>query len=1752
MLAFVGVVLTLGVGRSVSQVSIGGTDAAILERTLLVPGMQWLEQGQQLRAVEAARLASPSAVAARLASRTAFENLGATAVARLAVRAFPATMDEPAAGLPRLPRGQRIVRLAGSNVAEVDLGGKYKGVVESSAPMGHRSRDGSWIPIDLALRHARGGFVPMSSAVETRIPDKLSLGVGLPSVGVSIIPVSNTSTALAGATGVLTGSAVLYANTQLDTDTVVKPSQSGVSVDALLLSVRSPQQLRYKLGLPVGGRLVPTQGSAGVRIIKSGSIVAAVPAPIARDANGTVVPVQMSVAGSTIVLTVDHTSGSYEYPIEVDPELTTSIEYGWRFEAGKKDELLHIAGEGSLSHEKETPARWTSTYPPTWLPEGTEAYDVWTQGNTKLYELTGEIVSAHATEALSPPVYVELAEGKGTFPEVEIPEGHQTQSASVRLCANEACSPENVHNGGGAYFGTDVVGPEITLEGGCHCELDAWFNSYDAYIAEEKGEHTTIAFNTSAPTIAKASGTTNVLYGDGAWMGPNSGALEFTAKDLGLGVSETEIEYYGPHGWEPLKVPEPGWNGSSNETWCQSKPTWKCAPERPEAEDYTTLNVGPRRGVKGPEPLRLPEGEDRIRVAAHSAMPETWSREYGEGETVVKIDYTKPRNLSVTPLQGVTARGTSGGEFEMDEVPVSFKGEATDGTKPTKSSGIASLTLSVDGREVAKAGGSCTPGECTASEEFLVNGQELGGGRHTLTLTATDYAGNIESKSYTLIVRQASPLALGPGSVNPISGDYTLNATDVSLGSGLSVTRHYDSRNLTAGKNGPLGPQWSLSLGSLASLEVLPDGSVLLAGAEGVAYFAAESGGYFKSPAGDSNLTLRAWLNAQNEVTEYLLKDPAKGTKTRFTLPSGAKTWMPTVSEGPVATGEMTDSYTTIVGESGEAIVEPTLELEPHPEATCGAKKLDSGCRALTFKYAEHTAATESESGWGEYAGRLMAVSFSAYNPSTAKVESKPVAEYLYDSRGRLRAEIDPRTSLRTTYGYDSEGHVTAVNEPGVEPWLLHYGTIPSDASAGRLLSVIRPGAEQALGRAELPTVASPPKLSTAKPAEGKEISISSNGTWSGGTPLSYAYQWEECSDEGSECQTIPGATNQSYYPTEAVVGRELSATVTALGAGGAAVAGVEHKTSAVVSGKAKSPAPAPPAVGTSAVWTIDYQVPLSGAEPTPMTKAEVEKGGQTDDPKEGATAVFPPDEPMGWPAENYNRATVYYFDEEGRTVNVATPAGGISTTEYNKYNEVTRTLSPANRVAALERGSKSAEASRLLDTKNVYNESAGEAEPATRLLESIGPEHKVRLADGEEVLARNRTNYYYDEGAPGGEAYDLVTKLTDGAEYAGKEVEERTTTTAYSGQDNLGWTLRKPTSETEYLAGRKGVREIKRETLYNETTGAVTETSQPKGVAGSMSLAREVGSTGTGNGQFVRPDGLAIDAHEDIWVADYDNDRVQELSKTGAYEKQLGAPGAGAGELNRPTAVVVDYEGNIWVTDAGNERIDEFSPEGTFIEAVGWGVADGKPKEETCTTATGCRVGIAGIGEGQFDVPQAITRNNRGRIWVVSQETSRVAEFTEAGEFVRTIAGAGESGIAWSNGDLWLDSGDSGTVRELTENGELVTTFGSEGEGPGEFEEASNIAVDSEGNIWIADSESDRMQEFNSKGGYLSEIRTEHNGAFAVAVDPHGDVWIRCISTRAARTSHSLRQPGTATSRSTPLRSSMLQSSRASGWFSP
>jgi RHS repeat-associated protein len=1911
------------------------------ESPLVVPGVQALDGGQQVLNQRQARLSSVEAVQAREASQTEYEGLDGEEAERVAGEAFPEVVKDPGGGPPQLPAGQSIVGYPSADAAQVDLGGGRHAVIASSAPMSTLDSAGQRVPIDLGLGEVGDAFEPRTPAVGVRIPKQLSSGVQLPGVGVSLMPLDGEGPPVGGSEGVVDGATAFFADTGLDVGTLVKPVAEGFDLATLLYSQRSPERLSFRVGMPAGASLVQRQDGS-VEVVEEGATLALIDAPSAQDAEGTMVPVSQSVSGDILTVVVDSSSGAYRMPIAVDP---TVIETGGYLE---KILLKEEFRPGTWGFTTDAPESFYATR----YNEGVEDYDLnskefttgqWgffsygTQGESRIYQVTAYTYLTNIGKEMEDTLGIENVHS-GTPEASHKWIGEYFEETTI--CALAECATGTVTHGTNDQ--TEVFYKQNARENGL--SFNSYMTSAEVYILQEAAP--TVSFDTTEER--SKGGWLNGLY-PGRWVPLSYGPAAFiNMHDPGVGISELG-----------LKAPEvPGW-GRSLSGFPESGCTGVQCDECHEIACGSQPIIEPLEG--------LPEGEDVIEATVKDPVGLT-----ATAKGIVKVDNAKPYDIKLSGLPPGNEIGY--GHYHLTAT-------ATDGSGKTPSSGVASITLAVDGEEVGKPSGSCTPGPCKATGEWTLNGEEYIAGKHTLTVTATDGAGNVAKEEYPLSIHSAESVSAGPGSVELATGALTLGVADVSIaspGGSLSVQRSYDSRNPTLGEEGPFGPQWSgLSLGGSESLKELANGSIVLTAAGGQQSLFPLEGGKYVSPTGDKNLTLSEELPGV-----FALKDQS-GSVTTFTIPAGGSgnILTPSRREEDDGTHSTTYSFQTV-----EGVTEPTEALAPvAPGVKCGT--LVIGCRALTFEYAKGTTATgEAPSDWGEYKGRLTGIYFTGWDPSKKEMTVTMVAEYSYDGQGRLRAEWDPRISpaLKTTYGYDPEGHVTSVTSPGQQPWTFTYGTAAGDANTGRLLAVTRPSASTAAGSGEVPKYSEVPRLSTSNPTEGVELKVGT-GAWSG-SPLNYSYQWESCNSAGKECAPILGATNPGYTPPYKEEEHTLLAQVTATNAAGSntvatsvssavplvefpptyslqfgedgsgkgqlkaplyatvsggtvyvadpgnnridefnaetgaaeysfgsegdsdykfkdpvAVAVNNHEeifvadagnkrivvyspsekfitervlpgapagmviaeedifyivnsstneveeyeyyneqfsrrrtfggagsgegqlkaakdvaysyrnkmvyvtdagnnrvdeyqikytegkfykmigmkagsrngefkeptgiavdednnlwvvdtgnnrveeftpegkyylksgTTGVKEGQFTKPtgialtysgtpfivdsgndrvqkfkiterpsdppvAPAtPPKPGTSAVSTFEYQVPVSGTgAPYALGSTETAAWAQTDDPVEG-TAIYPPDEPMGWPAQDYRRASIYYLDDRDRTVNVAAPSGGISTTEYNATNDVTRTLTPDNRQAALAEGAKSAEVAQLLDTHSTYNSEGTEVE------ETVGPQHTVKLKDGSEGLARHRTRYFYDEGAPKtGGPYDLVTKSTEGAQLAkGSEEDVRTTATEYGGQSNLGWKLRSPTAIVTDPGGLK----ITTRTTYEPSTGNELETGMP---ASAVKAALEVysskfGSLGNKEDHFEAPWGLAVEQTKGyVYVSDYDANHIVKLSSSGSYVAMVASKGSGEGQVKDPEALAVTKAGDLYVGDSGNHRVQEFSASGKYLSSFG--------KE--------------GSGEGQFSSTiGGLAVDSSGNVWVSDSSDDRVEEFNSQGKYVRAFGkeGSGEGqlnvplGLTIYGGDLYVADFDNNRVQEFNLEGKYLGQFSSYGAESGQLKEPWAITADAEGDLYVSDRGPDRVEEFSSTGKFLAWLGAYGSGEGqfddpeGIATNSSGDLYI-------------------------------------------
>ncbi len=323
-----------------------------------------------------------------------------------------------------------------------------------------------------------------------------------------------------------------------------------------------------------------------------------------------------------------------------------------------------------------------------------------------------------------------------------------------------------------------------------------------------------------------------------------------------------------------------------------------------------------------------------------------------------------------------------------------------------------------------------------------------------------------------------------------------------------------------------------------------------------------------------------------------------------------------------------------------------------------------------------------------------------------------------------------------------------------------------------------------------------------------------------------------------------------------------------------------------------------------------------------------------------------------------------------------------------------------------------------------------------------------------------------------------------------------------------------------------------------------------------------QFGSEGTGEEQFRGIKGIAVDSEGDVFATDYGNDRVQEWRATSeehfTHVRNFGSPGTTLGHFVEPTGIAIDSAGKIWVRNSLGLKLQEwarqtngeYTAEGGFGEAKavgggptglaasngklyvpGWGPS-GVLVYTDSTTEHKEPVELdqkPGTGEGEADMPSGIAVDpTTGNLYVTEVGTNRVQEFKESGAFVIAFGSAG-SGNGQLSGPLGVAIASSGQIYVAdTANNRIEEWAAPKGAGEpptfttsifpekieGSFKEPNAVAVDAEGNIWVADSGHDRVLEFNKERKYLGQFGSEgtgeeqFRGIKGIAVDSEGDVF--------------------------------------------
>lgn len=230
--------------------------------------------------------------------------------------------------------------------------------------------------------------------------------------------------------------------------------------------------------------------------------------------------------------------------------------------------------------------------------------------------------------------------------------------------------------------------------------------------------------------------------------------------------------------------------------------------------------------------------------------------------------------------------------------------------------------------------------------------------------------------------------------------------------------------------------------------------------------------------------------------------------------------------------------------------------------------------------------------------------------------------------------------------------------------------------------------------------------------------------------------------------------------------------------------------------------------------------------------------------------------------------------------------------------------------------------------------------------------------------------------------------------------------------------------------------------------------------------------------------------------------------AQTYSYVSQWGTAGTGSGQFNTPYGVALDSSGNVYVCDVANNRIQKFTGTGTFTFSFG----------NTITPAT-----------LRLNTPSAIAVNSSsGIVYVTDTNNRRIQRYDMAtGAATATFprwgsAGTGNGqfnapvGIALdSSGNVYVADTGNNRIQKFDATGTYITKWGAAGTGNGQFNAPTGIVVDSGDNVYVVDRGNNRVQKFSSTGTYITKWGTTGagNGQFNsprhMSVDSSNNIYV-------------------------------------------
>ena len=302
------------------------------------------------------------------------------------------------------------------------------------------------------------------------------------------------------------------------------------------------------------------------------------------------------------------------------------------------------------------------------------------------------------------------------------------------------------------------------------------------------------------------------------------------------------------------------------------------------------------------------------------------------------------------------------------------------------------------------------------------------------------------------------------------------------------------------------------------------------------------------------------------------------------------------------------------------------------------------------------------------------------------------------------------------------------------------------------------------------------------------------------------------------------------------------------------------------------------------------------------------------------------------------------------------------------------------------------------------------------------------------------------------------------------------------------------------------------------EISVQATSGGSPQGASGVFTIIQggNITTVPGVSGVLNSPEAVAVDSHGDLFIADTSNNVIREVNgTTGAVSIVAGNGTAGSSgdggaatsaKLNQPAGVAVDSAGDLFIADTSNNRIREVNASTHVITTVAGNGSAGSSGDGSAATSA------------KLNHPESVAVDGAGDLFIADTSNNRIREVNASTHKISTVAGNGTAGSSGdggaatsaklnqpagvavdSAGDLFIADTSNNRIREVNASTHVITTVagngsaGSSGDGSAAASAALSgpygVAVDGAGDLFIADTSNHRIREVNASTHVITTV---------------------------------------------------------------